>query len=68
MENRSIAVRRYIKRHGIKLSWVAASLGMTEALFRYYLRKGFKRDDLYVQFKQLMKAHAAAVVDDLSEL
>lgn len=65
---RQIAITEYIKRHGLKICWVAGTLGMDEALFRYHLKQGMNDPVLVRNFKALMKARAAALVDDLSEI
>lgn len=65
---RTIAIRSYMKRHGLKLCWVAAVLGMDEALLRYHINRGLDDGALVRDFKALMKARAKALVDDLDEI
>ena len=63
-----MAIRNYIRRHGLKLVYVANGLGMDEGLLRYHLKRGFDNPELVVKFKALMRAHAAGVLDDLDEI
>jgi hypothetical protein len=65
---RTTAIRGYIKRHGLKLCYVANGMGMDEALLRYHLRTGFDNPELVERFKALMRAHARGVIEDLGEV
>ena len=65
---RTFAIKQYLKRHGLKLCWIANSLGMDEANFSYHLKRGLDNPRLVEQFHELMRAHAAAVVEDLQEI
>lgn len=63
-----MAIKAYLKRHGLKLVYVANGMGMDEALLRYHLRRGFDNPELVERFKALMRAHARGVVEDLDEV
>ena len=65
---RTIAIKRYFKRHGIKTTWVAASIGMDEALLRYHINTGLNSPILVKKIKALIRAHAQALLDDLDEI
>jgi hypothetical protein len=66
--SRRIAIQQYMKRHGIKISWVADSIGISEALLRYHIKKGMNDTGLLELFKGLMQAHATAILEDLIEI
>lgn len=65
---RKIAIKGYMKRHGVKLCWVAACLGMDEALLRYHIAQGMNDPQMVRNFKALMRARAQALIDDLEEI
>ncbi len=65
---KKLAIRSYIDRHGLKICWIAKSLDMSEELFRYHMRNGFKYGDVAERFNALMKAHSEAVMSDLPEI
>lgn len=63
-----MAVKSYLKRHGLKLCYVANGMGMDEGLLRYHLRRGFENPELVERFRALMRAHAAGILEDLDEV
>jgi hypothetical protein len=63
-----MAVRAFIKRHGLKLVYVANGMGMDEALLRYHLARGFDDPGLVERFRALMREHARGVLADLDEV
>jgi len=63
-----MAVRAYIKRHGLKLVYVANGMGMDEGLLRYHLSRGLDSPELVERFKALMREHARGVLADLDEV
>jgi len=65
---RTLAIKSYIKRHGLKLCYIANGMGMDEGLLRYYIGKGLESPELVERFKALMKAHAEGVLEDLGEI
>jgi hypothetical protein len=63
-----MAIRSYLKRHGLKLKYVANGMGMDESLLRYHLARGLDDPGLVERFKALMREHARGVLADLDEV
>lgn len=63
-----MAVKAYIKRHGLKLKYVANGMGMDESLLRYHLARGLNDPELVARFKALMAEHARGILADLDEV
>lgn len=57
-----------MKRHGLKLCYVANGMGMDEGLLRYHIKRGLESPELIERFKALMKAHAQGIIEDLEEI
>jgi hypothetical protein len=66
---KKIAYQIYLKKHGIKIAWMAQELAISEELLRYHMARGFdKQDELRDKFRAVLKAHAIALLEDLDFL
>jgi len=65
---RKIAILQFIKRHGLKLCYIANGMGMDEALLRYHIQRGLESPELVSKFKSFIRAHAQGITLDLDEI
>ncbi len=66
---KKIAFNNFLKKHGIKLAWMAGEMDMGEELLRYHMNRGFMGNpDLGAKFRNIIREHAIHLIRDLEQL